>query len=142
VAGETTHTAAELLKEPDDDEECSALEEAEAWLRDALASGPRLATEMVLTAKAAGIAERTLRRARKRLKIRAEKQGGSMEGKWWWVPPWPASPKVANHSEKVAKDAQGGQASRPLTLATFGVSRPPSGGTHEGTSDADDVEVF
>jgi hypothetical protein len=125
--GETTHTAAELLQEPADDEECSAGEEAEAWLRDALANGPRLADEMVRAARAAGIAERTLRRARKRLDVRSKKQDGSMEGRWCWVPPWPL---------KAANNPEGGHDSMPQKDGPLQASWPPS------RVGADDVEVF
>jgi putative DNA primase/helicase len=62
-----------------------ALREAKDFLREALAAGPRPAKDLEKEAKAAGIAERTLRRARKLLKIRAHKDG-FREG-WTWVLP-------------------------------------------------------
>jgi hypothetical protein len=133
---ETTHTAAELLQEPADDEERSAGEEAEVWLRDALAKGQRRADVTVRAARAAGISERTLRRARKRLEIRSEKQAGSLDGPWYWVPPWPATPKMAKGSEKVPKDSEDGQDPKPKSVAPFGGLGHLSGGT------AEDVEVF
>ena len=81
--GETEHTAAELL-------ECAGLPhevrserlEAVEWLRDNLASGLRKATDMKREAKAAGIALRTLDRAKKELRVRATKDG--FHSGWLW----------------------------------------------------------
>src|SRR5262249_57169965 len=44
--GPTTHTARDLLVDPESDDDRSALDEAIAWLRDQLTAGPQLAEEM------------------------------------------------------------------------------------------------
>ncbi|MFO0809601.1 MAG: AAA family ATPase [Gemmataceae bacterium] len=58
------------------------------WLKEALAIGPRLATELATEAAAAGISERTLNRAKAALGVAAKNRRGS-DGKqaWWWLPP-------------------------------------------------------
>lgn len=64
-----------------DEEQKSALDEAEAFLKDLLASGPLDNKQVVSIGKDAGIADRTLKRAKARLKIRAVR---SRTG-WDWV---------------------------------------------------------
>ena len=44
-------------------------------------------SEIEEAAKAELIAIRTLKRAKKALKIRSEKEKGSMDGKWYWMLP-------------------------------------------------------
>ena len=84
-----THTAAELLQEPADEEERTAREEAEEWLRDFLADGPRPTTKVLPAAKKAGIAERTLWRAKQRIGVKSKKATGTLEGPWCWTLPSP-----------------------------------------------------
>ncbi len=60
-----------------------ARDAAEAWLEEALAGGARPARELYAEAEAAGIAERTLKRAKGRLGVETEKRGG-MNGGWYW----------------------------------------------------------
>jgi hypothetical protein len=62
-----------------------ALREAKEFLREALADGPRPAKDIEDQAKQAGIAGRTLDRARQMLKIRTSKDG--YQGPWMWTPP-------------------------------------------------------
>ncbi|HLV99398.1 MAG TPA: hypothetical protein VKT82_12055 [Ktedonobacterales bacterium] len=61
------------------------LEEAIAFLRQHLATGPQPAKTLLQAAKAAGIAERTLHRAKDVLGVTAEHTG--WHGEWVWVPP-------------------------------------------------------
>jgi putative DNA primase/helicase len=77
----------------------NAVAEAEEWLADLLRAGPIPAKEAEEQAHAAGIAERTLRRARKTLGIVARRDGKN--GGWRWYLPETAS--------KAAKEAEGGQ---------------------------------
>jgi hypothetical protein len=65
----------------------SALTEAAAWLRQELASGARAASEMERAARAARIADHTLRRARRSLGVRVRRQGFGPGGKWVWELP-------------------------------------------------------
>lgn len=57
--------------------------EAVAWLREQLANGPVPSSQMIVDAKAHGLAERTLRRAFKEVGCRATKDAGQ----WVWSLP-------------------------------------------------------
>jgi hypothetical protein len=70
--------------------ERSALQEAVAFLLQVLASGPMSATEVERLADQAGIARRTLRRARESLGVERRKDG--MRGGWSWSLPKGAPP--------------------------------------------------
>lgn len=71
----------------------TAVREAVAWLKHKLAAGPVPATEMESGAAAEGITSATLRRARKKVGVVAEKKGGvgAGEGYWQWRLPGEAS---------------------------------------------------
>lgn len=106
--GPTRHTATALLAEQADGEDRSALEEAKDFLREALTDGPRPAREVQKEAEQAGIAERTMRRARTALSIKPAKIGrpGEKEQRWFWsLPP------------NMAKTVEDGQ---QKSMATFG----------------------
>jgi len=68
---------------PHRDEPTSRLDEAKAFLRQALANGPRPANEVKEEAKEEGISEHTLRRARADVCV-AHRQPGS-QTKWLWA---------------------------------------------------------
>ena len=80
-------TAEALLAPAKSEEEKSAVDEAADFLREALADGPRPAEEILKEARKAGIAERTLNRAKAQLGVRTKrigepgKRGG---GTWHW----------------------------------------------------------
>lgn len=61
----------------------SAISEAEDFLRDELAPGPKPAAEVLKAARAAGVSERTLRDAKASLKVASVKQSGG----WAWKLP-------------------------------------------------------
>jgi putative DNA primase/helicase len=61
--------------------------EALAFLRDRLASGPLKQEELIEDALANDISEKTLRRAKKDLKVKSHKQRGTMHGEWLWELP-------------------------------------------------------
>jgi hypothetical protein len=63
-------------------DDAPALEEACAFLAELLAAGPVAAAKVQEEAEALGIAEKTLRRARKKLGLSVTKIG--MEGGWVW----------------------------------------------------------
>lgn len=63
-------------------EERTEREEAVALLRGILADGPRRSRDVYQDAQHAGIAERTLKRAKKDAGVIAQKEG--MNGPWWW----------------------------------------------------------
>jgi hypothetical protein len=97
-------TADEAMEAETDSNSISAVDEAKELLCEVLSRGPVAADEVKDMAKGEGIAERTLRRARKELGIKPVKSG--MEGGWTWsLPP------------KMAKSTEDGQ---EKNLATFG----------------------
>jgi hypothetical protein len=58
------------------------VDEAEAFLRAELASGPKPAKQMQAAARSLGIAERTLKRARQNIGAEVAKDG--FQGPWTW----------------------------------------------------------
>ncbi len=98
-----TMTADEAVA-PMDAEERSAIGEAKAFLQDALRDGRQPAKKLFRDAKAIGISEKTLRRAKADLNINSFKDG--LNGGWVWELP-------------SAEGGQGGQDSRPGNVATF-----------------------
>lgn len=101
--GETAHTAADLLVTTDP-EERSAGDEAVAFLTDLLADGPVPAKKVKAAARDAGIAERTLDRAKKRAGVTTTRDGFGAEGKWLWSLIATDTPKDAidRHSQNTA----------------------------------------
>ena len=69
-------------------DERSARDEAVSVLRDLLADGPRPSREVFSEAAEAGVAKRTLERAKKTLGVKSEKDGGQ----WLWSMPPEATP--------------------------------------------------
>lgn len=103
--GTTHHTATSLLAQNVDGEERPALEEAQVFLFEALSKGPQPAREVQQEALRAGIAERTLRRARQALSIKPAKTGrpGAKEQQWTWsLPPKMAKPVEDDQEKSVA----------------------------------------
>ena len=95
--GETDHTAESVLGPALGDEERAGVDEAEQFLRDVLADGPVDAAQVKRDAKAAGISDRTLDRAKGALGIRmpdcVKRVGGVGErGHWTWELPKSAVP--------------------------------------------------
>lgn len=81
--GETTHTASQLLehREP---EERSAGDEAVDFLTDLLGGGPLPAAEVKRLARAAGLAERTVDRARSRAGVETKRDGFGKGATYTW----------------------------------------------------------
>ncbi|MGI8937812.1 MAG: AAA family ATPase [Iamia sp.] len=86
--GVTAHTADGLVAAPQTAEERSALDEATDWLRSMLADEPRLRSELARRARAEGISDVTLRRAREHLGVVVERDDHT-EGRpsTWALPP-------------------------------------------------------
>jgi hypothetical protein len=82
-------TATEALSAVNENKAPSALNDAKEFLRDILvASGGRAPrADIEEAAEAEKITDGTLRRAKKALKIRAEKDRSVKDGKWYWVLP-------------------------------------------------------
>ncbi len=96
--GDSAHTASQLLAIPPDEEERSALSEAEDVLRTILVNGAMPAKEVQSQARNAGIAERTLWRAKRSLGVVAAKVGFS-QGWCWSLPAVDDGPKAAKKDE-------------------------------------------
>jgi putative DNA primase/helicase len=79
-------TARELLAEAEclgEDDKTSKVEVAKQFLKTALEKGERPQREIMTGAKAAGIAEKTLRRAAKKT---TGKRQAALGWYWWWLP--------------------------------------------------------
>ncbi len=100
--GETTVSPESLLGPEATEEELSAVDEAKGFLRDALNNGARRASEIFEEAKSANIAERTLKRAKEKMKINARKDGFGKEGYWIWELPTTAKEASTPTSEPSA----------------------------------------
>ena len=61
--------------------------DAKEFLLDMLSGGPISAEMVTAAAERQDISERTLRRARKELKVKAEKSKGTLDGGWLWSLP-------------------------------------------------------
>jgi len=83
--GVSEHGADSLLAIPTSAEERTALDEAKDFLRDTLNSGSMEVKAILRESRAAGINDKTLRRAKKALNIEAEKQGFNKG--WHWILP-------------------------------------------------------
>jgi hypothetical protein len=85
--GASDLTAERILSSGSNEESRSAIRIAEDFLRDALADGPRPSSEVQKEARAAGISQPTLNRAKQRLGVKAKKQGrpGDKEQRWVWI---------------------------------------------------------
>jgi len=78
--GTSTLTAGDILKEPADPEQQSALSEAKGFLLQELGEGPVAAEQVEKDARRAQISMRTLKRAKRALGVRSRKQGNV----WFW----------------------------------------------------------
>jgi putative DNA primase/helicase len=87
------------LAGPEPPAERTEREEAADFLREVLADGPVAATDVKRQAKAAGIAERTLFRAKAGLGVKAEKSG-FRDGWLWSLPPKAAKAATSAYSGK------------------------------------------
>lgn len=96
--GDSSHTASALLAVPGDDDERSERNETADWLRDELAAGPVAAKEILRAARDAGIAERTLRRAKAGLRVRSEREGFGRESVVRWALPASGADSIGCHT--------------------------------------------
>ncbi len=99
-------SAGDILKEPTDPEQRSALTEAKDFLLKELADGPVAAERVKKDARGADVSGRTLKRAKRALGVGSEKDG---DGPWSWVLP--------------DKEVEGGHSPNAGTLGTVGILR-------------------
>lgn len=101
--GVTQLTAEALLAVPLDKSEKSALEEAADFLRDVLGDGPRPAKVVGLEARAVGISDITLRRARQQLSVSIARDGFGAGSVVTWKLPYLIKDPIDAHTENVSK---------------------------------------
>jgi hypothetical protein len=101
--GTSELSASDILKEPADSEQRSALFEAKGFLLTELADGPVAAERVKKDARGAGVSERTLKRAKRTLGVESKKGG---DGCWTWILP--------------SKGGEEGQAPSPGPLGLVG----------------------
>ncbi|MDA8170505.1 MAG: AAA family ATPase [Nitrospiraceae bacterium] len=127
--GTSTHTADTLLAIPADPEEKSALDEAKDFLTETLTGGPMAYQDIQKQARKAGIADATLRRAKKALEVAVIKQG--YQGAWAW-----SLSKDAQENPKVLikKDEHLSE-----SLNTFDRENPETGAGEHGETEVIDL---
>ncbi|MFY9702673.1 MAG: hypothetical protein WAK02_11005, partial [Terriglobales bacterium] len=82
--GETSITANDLASAGGmAEEDRDAVTEATEILADILRAGPKLVNDVQTELRAAGVADRTGRRAKLRLGVKGRKRGGA-DGRWEW----------------------------------------------------------
>lgn len=109
--GEVDLTPSELIRGATAD---TPLQEAVAFLREALADGERPAREVQAEAREWGISDRTLKRAKKYLDVKVRKLG--MDGAWHWQ-------LLAQECPKSAKNPEGCQIKKLAPFGEFGTLR-------------------
>jgi putative DNA primase/helicase len=116
-----TMTAGEALAQSEGPAERSELREACDWLRELLADGPVLATDVKAQAREAGHAWITVRRAKGVLRVRTTKR--RFDGRWEWDAskllnrPLPSKPERHAQHEQHAEDPEDNAPSRPAYKA-------------------------
>lgn len=112
--GVSSHSADALLAIPVSEEERSALDEAKDFLLEILAESSVDSKEIQKQAKAAGISERTLQRAKKILNVKSQKS--DFKGVWVW--------SLYEDCQKTSKIAKENIGNLRGELATFGENTP------------------
>jgi hypothetical protein len=93
--GASRHTANDLVRARVDEDEAPALAEAVRVLKEILSDGPLAAGNVKRMAATAGVAERTLHRARHALGVTARRQGFGPRAYYEWTMPADPPPAVA-----------------------------------------------
>lgn len=118
--GGSTHRAADLLAPTAGRGGRSALDDAVDFLRELLTDGPVPVTDLYAEATAAGIARRTLERAKNQLGVRSVRPDG-FTGPWSWAL---AAPYIANE-ERTSPRADDGEVRE--TMAEYGAEPAAAG---------------
>jgi hypothetical protein len=118
--GATGHKAADLLRLPgrDDEDGAPARSEAEQVLAEILAEGPVPAKKVKAIASEAGVAERTLARAREALGVTTQREGFGPGARYVWALPEP--PCVPPETPMDPMDAIDVSSQSPGTHGTHG----------------------
>jgi len=115
--GESHHRADALVAPPAGASERGELAEAVDFLRDLLTDGERTAKEVEREARAAGVSDATLRRARQVAGVQSRRAGG-IAGQGVWLLSCPSKPPVERLSEKPVA------APLPLRRSVSGLDEP------------------
>ena len=104
--GASRHTAADLVRQRVDEDEAPALAEAVRVLKEILSDGPLAAGNVKRMAATAGVAERTLHRARHALGVTARRHGFGQGAVYVWsMPADPPQPVAQGTHGMDAMDA-------------------------------------
>jgi AAA domain len=104
--GSSRHTANDLVRARVDEDEAPALADAMRVLKEILADGPLAAGNVKRQAATAGVAERTLHRARQALGVTTRRQGFGQGGYYLWsMPADPPDPMAQGTHGMDAMDA-------------------------------------
>lgn len=85
--GESSVTAASVMGQPVDPVDRDDASDAELWLRDILEGAAMSSNEIYKEGAKAGYSQRTLKRAKSSIGVKAAKQGYGKEGSWYWSLP-------------------------------------------------------
>ena len=110
--GEADFDAAALVKQPEREPE--KRNGAEEWLAEALEAGPRPARQLYDEAEEAGIAKRTLDRAKGALGVKPTKRG--FQGAWAWELPKVATKEVHPATWQPLEKEPIGQGARNVSI--------------------------
>jgi hypothetical protein len=102
--GVTEHDANTLAADSPIPHEKGKLEEAQAFLQDELKDGPMWATQIYIDARKAGVAERTLLRAKDALHVKSSRIGN--EGWQWALPHKPSRRPGKDEQEEGGQDKE------------------------------------
>jgi hypothetical protein len=85
--GESQYSADDINEADNSTSEYTALQEAMYVLYAILSEGSVPASDVIRIAKKAGVSERTLKRAKRSLRIKSIKKGSSYDSRWFWMLP-------------------------------------------------------
>jgi len=137
--GDTNLSAAKILSGDEGHEARSSRAEAEYFLRATLQGGALPSLKVLEGARQLGIAERTLKRAKEHLGVKAQREGFGANGTWSWrLPERAAVSKMANSSNLAPYDDDSGreqvwervspvEGQGPGALAPYGPPPAPKG---------------
>ena len=139
--GETAVTPAALLAPDRGDEDRSALAEAKDFLADLLADGPVEVKQVQAAARAAGLAWRTIERAKAALGVKAHREGFGPGGRSVWeMPSTPHSPPNS-HTIETWRTMDASDTKPPQEtdgLAEYGEAAPVPVCTHRPPGEVED----
>ena len=139
VIGECDIGAQALLAGPSSDTGAEKRDEASGFLINLLADGPVPAKEGRDRAKAAGISEATLDRARSKKTVIARQAKGKKHGGWWWFPSFWTEEQVDEVLTRIASGhhPRGSDAENPSDAGNSGAQYDATEGSgpHARTSD-------